>query len=76
MKRKSILDLPREPLPEVITVELANDLWQAHILFPLAPDYPDIADILAMDGRERCVHNARMLEAYFNSEGADEDVQD
>ena len=33
----------------------------------LAPDYPEIAEILEMTGRERCVHNARLLEQFFNT---------
>lgn len=36
----------------------------------LAPDYPEIAALLEMDGRARSVHNARMLEQYFNEEEA------
>jgi hypothetical protein len=32
----------------------------------LAGDYPEIADLKRMDGRERSVANARALEAYFN----------
>jgi len=32
----------------------------------LAPDYPEIADLLEMNGRQRSIANARMLEQYFN----------
>lgn len=34
----------------------------------LAPEYPEIAEILEMSGRERSIHNARMLEQFFNQE--------
>lgn len=33
----------------------------------LAPDYPEIAELLEMDGRERCIANARALEQFFNA---------
>lgn len=35
----------------------------------LAPDYPEVEEIRIMDGRERSVHNARMLEQHFNIGG-------
>jgi hypothetical protein len=47
-----------------------GQLCQANkwLMEKLAPDYPEIAELLKMDGRERSVHNARLLEERFNKE--------